>query len=169
MFRYLALLGLIGALAAPAAAQAPEGLKVRVDRSTNASDPDDTPELKVMTMGKGFHVVGGPAGTFWDPKNMAKGNYTVKATFNLQQPSNHTNYYGLVFGGSDLEGANQSYSYFIVAQNGQYQVRTRMAEYRAKTAPILPLYEARGLVRHVDGMAPIPEVAARIDAILEGE
>jgi adenylate kinase family enzyme len=25
-------------------------------------------------------------------------------------------------------------------------VRTRMAEYRAKTAPILPIYEARGLV-----------------------
>ena len=32
-------------------------------------------------------------------------------------------------------------------------VRTRMAEYRAKTAPILPYYEARGLVRRVDGMA----------------
>ena len=33
-------------------------------------------------------------------------------------------------------------------------VRTRMAEYRAKTAPILPIYEARGIVTHVDGMAP---------------
>src|SRR3546814_2447368 len=30
-------------------------------------------------------------------------------------------------------------------------VRTRMAEYRAKTAPILPIYDARGLVRRVDG------------------
>lgn len=45
-------------------------------------------------------------------------------------------------------------------------VRTRMAEYRAKTAPILPYYEERGLVRKVDGMAPVEDVAAAIDAIL---
>ena len=47
-------------------------------------------------------------------------------------------------------------------------VRTRMAEYRAKTAPILPFYEARGLVRHVDGMADMDEVTRQIDAVLDG-
>jgi adenylate kinase len=47
-------------------------------------------------------------------------------------------------------------------------VRTRMAEYRAKTAPILPYYEQRGLVRRVDGMASVDDVAAQIDAILDG-
>ena len=134
LLRPLLLLLAIG-IAAPAAAQAPEGLKVRVDQSTNAQDPDDTPELKVMTMGKGFHVVGGPAGTFWDPKNTVSGNYTVRATFNLQQPSNHTNYYGLIFGGSDLEGANQTYTYFIVAQNGQFQIRTRTGDKVASVHP----------------------------------
>lgn len=45
-------------------------------------------------------------------------------------------------------------------------VRTRLAEYRAKTAPILPVYEARGLVARVDGMAPIEEVARAIDRLL---
>jgi len=45
-------------------------------------------------------------------------------------------------------------------------VRTRMAEYRAKTAPILPLYEARGIVSRVDGMAPIDAVSEAIEAIL---
>lgn len=45
-------------------------------------------------------------------------------------------------------------------------VRTRMAEYRAKTAPILPIYEARGLVTHVDGMAPIDTVNDAIETIL---
>jgi adenylate kinase len=48
-------------------------------------------------------------------------------------------------------------------------VRTRMAEYRAKTAPILPLYEARGIVARVDGMAPIDQVTAAIEAILAGD
>jgi len=47
-------------------------------------------------------------------------------------------------------------------------VRTRMAEYRAKTAPILPYYEARGLVRRIDGMGSVDAVAAGIDAILDG-
>jgi adenylate kinase len=45
-------------------------------------------------------------------------------------------------------------------------VRTRMAEYRGKTAPILPIYEARGLVRKVDGMADIADVSRAIEAIL---
>ncbi len=46
-------------------------------------------------------------------------------------------------------------------------VRTRMAEYRAKTAPILPLYEARGIVTRVEGMAAMDAVGAEIDAILD--
>ena len=46
-------------------------------------------------------------------------------------------------------------------------VRTRMAEYRAKTAPILPHYEARGLVSRVDGMADMDTVAHSIDAVLD--
>lgn len=45
-------------------------------------------------------------------------------------------------------------------------VRTRMAEYRGKTAPILPIYEARGIVSRVDGMAPIDDVTQAIRKIL---
>ena len=45
-------------------------------------------------------------------------------------------------------------------------VRTRMAEYRAKTAPILPIYEARGIVSRVNGMAEMDEVTAAIEKIL---
>jgi adenylate kinase len=46
-------------------------------------------------------------------------------------------------------------------------VRTRMAEYRGKTAPILPIYEARGLVSRVDGMASMEAVSAAIAGILD--
>ena len=52
--------------------------------------------------------------------------------------------------------------------DNEQTVRTRMAEYRAKTQPILPYYDQRGLVRRVDGMAPVEEVAAEIAAILDG-
>ncbi len=47
-------------------------------------------------------------------------------------------------------------------------VRTRMAEYRAKTAPILPIYEARGIVARVDGMADLDAVTASLEQIIAG-
>jgi adenylate kinase len=50
--------------------------------------------------------------------------------------------------------------------DNEQTVRTRMAEYRAKTAPILPLYDARGIVRRVDGMAPIDDVTASVEVAL---
>lgn len=52
--------------------------------------------------------------------------------------------------------------------DNEQTVRTRMEEYRAKTAPILPFYEAKHLVRSVDGMAAVEQVAAAIKAILDG-
>ncbi|GAM03149.1 adenylate kinase [Novosphingobium sp. MBES04] len=45
-------------------------------------------------------------------------------------------------------------------------VRTRLAEYRAKTAPILPIYEERGIVAKVDGMAEMDDVTASIEGVL---
>lgn len=45
-------------------------------------------------------------------------------------------------------------------------VRHRMQVYRSETAPILPGYEARGIVSRVDGMAAIDDVAHAIDALL---
>ena len=128
MFQRVAPIALIACLVTPLTAQTPPGLKMRVDRSTDAQDPDDNPELKVVTAGKGFRVTGGPAGVFWMPTNTAAGNYTVRATFNLQKPSNHTNYYGLVFGGSALEGASQAYNYFVVAQNGRFLIKQRSGD-----------------------------------------
>ena len=47
-------------------------------------------------------------------------------------------------------------------------VRTRMAEYRAKTAPILPIYEARGIVARVNGMAEMDDVTVAIERIIAG-
>jgi hypothetical protein len=129
MFRRLLILAATLSVAAVSvSAQSPQGWKVRIDRSTNAQDPDNTPNLTFAAMGKGFHVKGGPAGTFWNPANTATGSYTLKGTFNLQAPSNHTNYYGLIFGGSSLEGASEAYAYFVVAQDGTFLIRQRAGE-----------------------------------------
>ena len=46
-------------------------------------------------------------------------------------------------------------------------VKARLISYEAQTAPLLPFYEAKGLVRTVDGMAPIDEVTVAIRQALE--
>jgi hypothetical protein len=128
MLRRFVLIVLAVSLTAPLLAQAPQGWRMRVDRSTSAEDPDDRPDLRVVAKGKGFQVTGGPAGTFWQPAQAMAGDYTARATFTLLKPSDHNNYYGLIFGGADLEGPKQTYTYFLIAQNGTYIIRTRTGD-----------------------------------------
>jgi adenylate kinase len=45
-------------------------------------------------------------------------------------------------------------------------VTARLAAYHAQTAPILPYYRAKGILRQVDGMAEITDVTGQIEAIL---
>jgi adenylate kinase len=45
-------------------------------------------------------------------------------------------------------------------------VRERLSAYEAQTAPLLPYYQAKGLVRSVDGMVAIEEVTAAIGRAL---
>ena len=52
------------------------------------------------------------------------------------------------------------------ADDNEETVRSRLAEYHAQTAPILPYYEGKGRLQVVDGMAGIDEVTAQIKAIL---
>ena len=61
MVRRLLVTAATLALAVSVAAQSPQGWKVRIDRSQNAQDPDNTPDLVFKPMGKGLHVKGGPA------------------------------------------------------------------------------------------------------------
>ena len=127
----LAMLVMLAALTL--SAQVPAGWKQRLDRSTSASDPDAAGTVKFVTMGNGFHATNPQAAVYWNSANAATGNYTVKASFRLVRPSNHTNYYGLVFGGSDLEGPNQSYVYFTVAQDGSWLLKRRDGDASAPT------------------------------------
>jgi uncharacterized iron-regulated membrane protein len=120
---------------APLAAQSTAGWKVRADRSTSATDPDGAGKIQFTAAGKGFHAVNPQAAVYWNPANTAKGAYTLKGTFTLNMPSGHNNYYGLVFGGRDLDGPNQSYLYFLIAQDGSFLVKRRAGD--AKTDDVV--------------------------------
>ncbi|MGA9623699.1 MAG: hypothetical protein WBL65_16415 [Bryobacteraceae bacterium] len=123
---------------APLVAQSPQGWKMRVDRSAAASDPDAPGPIKFVTMGSGFHATNPQAAVYWNPADTASGTYTLKGTFTLMKPSGHTNYYGLVFGGSGLEGADQAYLYFVVAQDGTWLLKSRAGAATPIIAPKTP-------------------------------
>src|SRR5215471_20052364 len=128
----------VAVAAASLFAQAPKGWKVRADRSAQASDPDAAGDIKFVTQGSGFHATNPQAAVYWNPANTASGNYTLKGTFTLMKPSGHNNYYGLVFGGSGLEGAEQSYLYFVIAQNGTWLIKRRDGDATSNVAPRTP-------------------------------
>jgi hypothetical protein len=123
---FMAVLAVAGLVAvASLNAQAPNGWKVRVDRSTNASDPDAAGDIKFITMGSGFHATNPKAAVYWNPANMAAGNYTLKSTFKLVKTTGNDEYFGLIFGGSDLDGAAQKYLYFMVNSDGGWLIKSR--------------------------------------------
>ncbi len=138
MKRFSAVAMLALASLATLAAQAPKGWKMRVDRSPSASDPDAAGDIKFVVMGTGFHATNPQAAVYWNPANTAHGAYTLKGTFTLMKPSGHTNYYGLIFGGSGLEGGEQSYLYFVVAQNGTWLIKQRTGDSTSTIAPKTP-------------------------------
>ncbi len=75
---------------------------------------------------KSLSVTTGPAVAYWNPKNVASGDYTVKATFNEPKYMNindHPHPYGLFIGGNDMGTADQSYLYCAAYGNGNFIVR----------------------------------------------
>ena len=115
-------------IAVPLLAQTPAGWQVRADRSTSATDPDGAGDIKFVTIPGGFRATNPTAAIYWNPANTAKGDYTLRGTFKLLEPSGHTNFYGLFVGGRALEGMDQNYLYFTVAQDGSFLVRKRAGD-----------------------------------------
>ena len=48
-------------------------------------------------------------------------------------------------------------------------LRRRLAAFREQTAPLIAYYQLQGVLRTVDGMAPIPDVTEAIDKVLSVE
>src|SRR5258706_9975679 len=81
---------------------------------------------KLFKDGKAIHVTTGPATTYWNPKNTAKGDYTVSATFfepKYMNLNDHPHPYGIVIAGNDLGTDQQSYLYCAAYGNGKFIVR----------------------------------------------
>ena len=128
---FVAVLALPFALLAQEGGVTANGWESRLDR-----DGDAASVLSFMSMGAGVHATtsGAGAAIFWQPDSMAKADYTISAAFTQAEPSGHPNAYGLFFGGSDLAGADQSYSYFVIRQGGEFLITKRMG---SETTPVV--------------------------------
>jgi hypothetical protein len=83
-------------------------------------------DAKFVKEGGGFHIVTGPAVSYWNPANKASGNYTVKATFTepkYMNLNNHPHPYGVFIAGNGLGTDNQSYLYCAAYGDGRFIVR----------------------------------------------
>jgi len=81
---------------------------------------------KLAQQGDALLVTTGPAVTYWNSGAKASGNYTVKATFiepKYMNLNSHPHPYGIMIGGNDLGGADQSYLYCAAYGNGMFIVR----------------------------------------------
>jgi hypothetical protein len=114
------------------------GWKQRIDASTEASDPDPAGDVKFTAIPGGFHTANPKAAVFYHPSNTVSGTYTLKGTFTQNARSSHVNYIGFVFGGKDLSGPTESYTYFLVApQNGTFLVKQRTGAASSDTKDVV--------------------------------
>jgi hypothetical protein len=112
--------------------RAVEGGGVKVEGWTGQIDAKEAEagmtlnSAKFAKEGDAFHVVTGPAVTYWNPANKASGDYTVKATFTEPKYMNlndHPHPYGIMIAGNDLGTDKQSYLYCAAYGNGNFIVR----------------------------------------------
>src|SRR3989442_8144939 len=67
---------------------------------------------KFAKEGDAFHILTGPAETYWNPANKASGDYTVSAHFRepkFMSLMTHPHPYGIVIAGNDLGTEQQTY------------------------------------------------------------
>jgi len=93
--------------------QFPAGWSVRPDRGA----PN---QVKFSMAGELYQFSMGPAGTFYRADWTKTGNYQFSARLTQKARPSHPISYGLMIGGKDLAGANQTYTYFLVRNQGEY-------------------------------------------------
>ena len=93
-----------------------------------ADDKGDMSKVSFVPMSHGWHVNTGPVhAIFYRAENTATGNYTATLdAFFFGPPAQYPEGYGIFVGGKDLAGPNQSYLYFVAANNGKFLIKKRV-------------------------------------------
>jgi hypothetical protein len=101
----------------------PAGWSARPDRGSPS-------QINFTQAGEVLHFVMGPAGTFYNSAWTKSGSYQYSARLTQLKAPSHAISYGLMFGGSELAGPKQTYSYFLVRNEGDYYIANRDGDAR---------------------------------------
>ena len=81
-------------------------------------------DSKLAPEGSGMRLMTGAAALYWNPANVGKGDFSVKATFDeAKQPYNHPHPYGVFIGGKGLDSDQPQALYCAAYRSGNYIVR----------------------------------------------
>lgn len=137
----------------------PEGWKVRFDRAEMTEADLET----FVSMPPGWHITTGrAAGIFYEPARTAAGRFTLRATIHLFDPGRrHREAYGVFFGGTELEGDGQRYSYFLIRDTGEFLVKRRSG---SETETVVPWTASDAVVRFTGEETATNELAVECGA-----
>lgn len=128
----------------------PSGWKGRVDAGGSLAG------VKMTPMGGGVHVVSGPAGIYYRPADTMSGEYAAAGTFTQVEKAEHPEAYGIFIGGSDLDGPNQKYTYFLIRQDGKFMIKRR----NGSATPTLADWTDNAAIRKADASGKMSNTLA---------
>jgi hypothetical protein len=147
----------------------PLGYLGRTDRP-NANLAD----AKYAVSGSRWEITTGPAHILYSPRDVATGSYTASATIEQLAKPAHPEAFGLFIAGRELDGPNQSYTYFLVRGNGEFSVRHRLGDTVHTLVPwqrnaAVPVEDAMGRATYRLAVSVRPmnvgEPASRADSV----
>jgi len=130
---------------------------------------------KLDKVGNDLHVTTGPAVAYWNPKDVAKGNYTVKATFTEDKYmglNNHPHPYGVFIGGNDMGTDKQSYLYCSAYGDGRFIVRgfngEQTFQLNARGEPNAAIHKAAGVGQPVTQEIALAVKGDKVECAING-
>lgn len=128
----------------------PSDWHIRLDQENPdvliGSNPDSS-DIYFVSMVPGWHVTSGPAGVYYHPHSTAEGEYEANLDVFLFDPGDRREAFGMFIGGQNLDGADQTYDYFLIRNSGEFLIKRRTGE---ETSVIQDWTASDAIVRYTD-------------------
>ena len=115
------------------------GWTARYDSPSEATD-----EPRVFDRGDHLEVRPGPNISLWHPDRTASGRFRLSVDITQTDSGLHHHGAGLTFGGSDVHGEDQRYTYFLVRGDGRFLIKMRNGR---STDPVVEWSEHAAVTR----------------------
>lgn len=128
------------------------------DAEAVVSSDTATADIFWVNMVPGMHITSGPAAIYWDSTNTLSGDFRISSNMHLFDPGDRREAFGVFFGGRDLDGEDQAYTYFLLRNGGQYLIKQRMG---SETSVVVNWTDTDAMVSYTDTTeASVPNTLA---------